>query len=199
MTKLSDLRRTTIIEEWRPVNGFCGSYEVSNKGRVRGVDREIANVNGVTRKWTGRVLKPNVDHDGYLWVHLKLDGTRVRKSVHSLVLESFVGPRPAGLDVAHADGNPRNNELSNLRYCTRSENMMDLVSSGGHIKMQRDKCPQGHLLEQPNIPKAKLAKGHRSCLACERARGYLQRRKPYAKELLQAVSDEYYKTIMEEK
>lgn len=188
---------TGMSEIWKPARGFEGSYEVSNLGRVRGKDRTLVNVNGVARKWAGRLISPNIDHDGYQWVHLRSNGMRKRISVHSLVLGTFVGARPENLDVAHSDGNPMNNKLSNLRYCTRAENMMDLVRSGGHEKMQRDKCPLGHLLVMPNIPKSKLAKGHRACLACERARGYLQRRKPYTSELLRSVSDKYYSEIME--
>lgn len=185
-------------ETWKPVVGASGAYEVSDRGNVRGVGRVIENVNGVLRKWKGRELSPTSDHDGYQWVHMAINGGRVRRSVHSLVMESFVGPRPKGADIAHADGNPLNNSIENLRYCTRSENMMDLVRSGGHEKMQRERCPWGHLLVEPNIPKSKLAKGHRSCLACERARGYLARRKPYSEDLFKSVSHGYYEKIMEE-
>lgn len=50
--------------------------------------------------------------------------------VHTLVLRAFVGPRPEGTDVAHGDGNPANNALSNLRYASRSDNNKDVVFHG---------------------------------------------------------------------
>ena len=186
------------IERWLPVVGFEGVYEVSDLGNVRGLDRQLTNRNGVKRVWRGSLIAGIPDHDGYLWVHLANSGTRSRRSIHSLVMGAFVGPRPEGNDVAHGDGNPRNNHLSNLRYCTRSENMMDMVRDGGHHKMEREKCPYGHLLIDANIPPSKKRKGHRACLACDRAKGYLARRKPYSRELYLSVAEGYYKDIMRE-
>ena len=45
-------------EEWRPIAGFEGLYEVSNAGRVRSLDRTVKDKNGKrTRKFKGRELK----------------------------------------------------------------------------------------------------------------------------------------------
>lgn len=52
------------------------------------------------------------------------------RRVHRLVLEAFVGPAPAGTEGCHNDGNPQNNALSNLRWDTHAENMLDQVRHG---------------------------------------------------------------------
>lgn len=61
----------------------------------------------------------------------------------------------------------------------------------------RTHCPQGHLLAAPNLVAHAQRDGHRECLACNRARGWLQHRAGQGYEH-QAVSDEYYTNIMEE-
>jgi hypothetical protein len=108
----------TSPEEWRGVVGFEGLYEVSNHGRVgsltcRGHRRE-----------TPLVLK-TMAHCGYQRVNMyRHDGGKFRsRRVHQLVLESFVGPAPAGhTHAAHIDGDRMNNRLSNLKWATPKEN-----------------------------------------------------------------------------
>jgi hypothetical protein len=50
--------------------------------------------------------------------------------VHRLVLEAFVGPCPEGMEGCHNDGNRLNNDLSNLRWGTRSDNRDDARKHG---------------------------------------------------------------------
>jgi hypothetical protein len=72
------------------------------------------------RKVTGKVLSPGSNNSGHVTVAL---GKGNSKTVHSLVLLAFVGPRPDKHDVLHLNHIPFDNRLSNLRYGTRSENM----------------------------------------------------------------------------
>lgn len=59
------------------------------------------------------------------------DGARRKNAtVHSLVAAAFLGPRPAGEDVRHLDGDPENNRASNLAYGTRTQNMADAREHG---------------------------------------------------------------------
>ena len=44
---------------------------------------------------------------------------------------TFVGPPPAGMEVLHINGVPTDNQLSNLRYGTRTENILDVYRQGG--------------------------------------------------------------------
>ena len=54
--------------------------------------------------------------------------------VHRLILETFVGPRPQGMECRHLDGNPLNNHLINLCWGTRDENFADRVRLGESSK-----------------------------------------------------------------
>lgn len=115
-------------EEWRPVIGVEQWYEVSNTGRVR---RSAA---GQSTN-AGRVLRPSKRKTGRLTVYLSFDNRRLQGEVHRLVAAAFIGPCPIGKEVNHLDGNPANNNVGNLEYCTRRENMqhayrLGLVSLG---------------------------------------------------------------------
>ena len=117
-----------LPEEWRPVVGFEGFYEVSDAGRVRGLDRDVdrGRLSGTlfTMFVKGRILKNSETADRYHLVRLRNQGVRQAK-VQILVLEAFVGPRPDGYECRHLDGCRTNNRLENLRWGTRSENQRD--------------------------------------------------------------------------
>lgn len=116
-----------IREEWRPVVGHEGSYEVSNFGVVRSLDRTIVDGIGRKRRLRGRTIKSTNCGDGYLLVGL---GKHVRQSVHSIVATAWIGGRPEGLEVNHKDGNKRNNRLENLEYVSHSENIRHAYGMG---------------------------------------------------------------------
>jgi hypothetical protein len=115
-------------ERWLPVVGFEGRYEVSDHGRVRSLDR-VQDTETGPRQYRGKAIQPGTVKSGHRLVVLGKGNSRL---VHALVLSAFVGPRPAGYDTLHGDGDPANNRLTNLRWGTRSENMQDAVRHGVH-------------------------------------------------------------------
>lgn len=119
-------------EIWKDIPGHEGQYQVSNRGRVRSLPRlvtcERPNGRRFTRRYRGFVLKPGRMSGGHLSVVLgKHTGSR---TVHSLVAEAFIGPRPNGKEVCHNDGDHTNNCVENLRYDTRKENLLDEYRAG---------------------------------------------------------------------
>lgn len=108
-------------ETWKPVVGHEGRYEVSNLGRVASLPRDVPCGPGSkgTRNIRYRIMKVCVDRDGY--EHVSPD--RVRQSVHRMVALAFLGLDPERPFVNHRDGDKRNNRLSNLEWCTQSENV----------------------------------------------------------------------------
>lgn len=105
-------------EQWKPVVGFEGWYEVSNQGRVRSVDRQIKG-----KAYSSRILYQGVIGSGYRTVNLYKAGKRTTRTVHSLVAEAFIGKRPLGADICHGLNGVSDNSPSNLRYGTRTENL----------------------------------------------------------------------------
>jgi hypothetical protein len=117
------------MEIWKPIPGWEDSHEVSDQGRVRTVDREVVYRDGRKTFYPSKVLSQTPALD-YLRVRLCHKGKRATAKIHHLVLSAFVGPKPVGLVCCHADGNPRNNCLSNLRWDTYAANTADRRKHG---------------------------------------------------------------------
>jgi len=115
-------------EQWKPILGYDGLYEVSSLGRVRAL---FESWNG--RYKAGRILKPLIRLDGYIAVNLYYPGSKQKGSshpIHRLVLNAFKGPRQEGQDARHLDGSRTNNSLENLQWGTRKENVKDSINHG---------------------------------------------------------------------
>lgn len=117
-----------IKELFLDIPGYEGYYQVSNLGRVKGLANEAA------RK--ERMLKPADRGHGYLAVSLCKRGTKQTFTVHRLVILAFHGKSFLGCN--HKDGVKTNNKLSNLEYCTQSQNIQHAfkigLSSLDHMK-----------------------------------------------------------------
>lgn len=103
-------------EIWRPIEGYEDYYEVSNQGRIRSLDREISGPFGSTRRRKGVVRRPYCCK-GNLTLRLSLDGVGYRVEVARVVWQAFKGSVPKY--ITHLDGDPLNNQPSNLVGHTR--------------------------------------------------------------------------------
>lgn len=175
---MSHLRSTPVSEStpaeerWLPVVGYEGYYSVSDHGRVRAEQRVIMRAGGkgpLPRR--EMILRPGTHHGGgYQQVTLSRNGHRSSHQVHVLVLTAFVGSRPDGLEACHGPNGPADNRLTQLRWDTRSSNVLDQVEHGTHPMTSRQACPRKHRLIHPNLVPSLAKRGYRDCLACNRAR-----------------------------
>src|SRR5258708_1836344 len=72
-----------------------------------------------------RELKPSIGKQGRGYAIVAIfdsSGRKVYRTIHSIIAECFVGPRPKGLSINHKDGNRWNNSADNLEYVTPSYN-----------------------------------------------------------------------------
>lgn len=123
---LVGLLRMSGLEIWKAVVGYEGSYEVSNFGRVRSLDRTVV-CSGLakgtyTSRKKGRLLRPGAMPGGHLSVALGQGNSRC---VHELVLRAFLGPPPENTEARHLDGNEKNNRFDNLVWDDRGNNNRD--------------------------------------------------------------------------
>jgi hypothetical protein len=111
--------------EYRAVPGFPG-YRIGNDGSVWTCKVKGGNDRSPGRTGPWRRLVLHRDRAGYPRVNLDRDGRNHSRLIHRLVLESFVGPRPNGLEACHyPDPDKWNNHLANLRWDTHGENARD--------------------------------------------------------------------------
>lgn len=120
-------------EIWKPVVGFEGLYEVSDHGRVKSLGRRVRHPSARSG-WcliTDTLMSPMTMNRGHLKVRVGAPGVPHKgRYVHHLVLEAFVGPRPAGQQCCHYDDNPTNNRVGNLRWDTQQANVADAKRNG---------------------------------------------------------------------
>lgn len=106
-------------ENWRPVVGYEGLYEVSDLGNVRSLDRYVTDTRNGTRFYKGKLLKPQKLKTGYYIVTLK----KRPKLLHRLVAEAFI-PNPDNCPVVnHKDCDTANCKSENLEWCTQQYNV----------------------------------------------------------------------------
>jgi hypothetical protein len=112
---------TESQEQWKPIKGYEGLYEISNLGRVKSLKRKINN-----RYNEERILKSNINSGGYLLCHLTKEKKTFAHTIHSVVWDHFgVGKRDnRKIQVDHVDNNKQNCRIDNLQLLTSRENVI---------------------------------------------------------------------------
>lgn len=142
-------------EQWRPVVGWEGLYEVSTLGRVRSVDRVVRFSDGRTRRYAAQLRATHTDGFGYRKVTLKRAGKSQRVLVHQAVAAAWIGPRPTGSEVCHNNGRRTDNRAANLRYGTRAENAADSIKHGTHRRARK--------ITDEEVAEIRRLRGHVQC------------------------------------
>lgn len=115
---------TTPVEH-RVIPDFP-DYKVGDDGSVWSCS--VSRIYGRPDKWIR--LKPRPMKGGYVTVALYHNKKRTDRLVHRIVLETFVGACPDGMEACHADHDPSNNRLDNLSWGTHQENVQQSVDVG---------------------------------------------------------------------
>jgi hypothetical protein len=113
------------MEKIKPINGYEEEYKVSNRGYVISLPRLIFNGKGYFLS-KQKILTGSVTDKGY--IRVELEGKSY--TLHRLVATSFI-PNPENKpQINHIDGNKTNNCVSNLEWCTNSENQLHAYKYG---------------------------------------------------------------------
>lgn len=110
------------MEEWRPVVGYEGLYEVSNTGQVRSVGRYYVNSLGKRFFLKGKILSLSSNGRGYLRTVLTKDKKSSSKYIHRLVAEAFILNVDGLPAVNHKNEDKSDNRVENLEWCDNEYN-----------------------------------------------------------------------------
>lgn len=119
-----------MVEEWKDIQEFEGYYQISNLGRVKSLSKKIKYPCGRVHITTDKILKGFTDKGSYRSCVLVKNTVKKTYSIHRLVAEAFL-IREEGLSIVnHKDGNPSNNNVTNLEWCTQSHNIDHAIDNG---------------------------------------------------------------------
>jgi HNH endonuclease/NUMOD4 motif len=152
-------------ENWLPIVGYEGQYEISDLGNVWSEKRNVILIN-----------HPKPPY-GYLCVKLCKNGVKKSFRIHNLVLTAFEGPRPPGMVARHLNGIRDDNRYSNLKWGTPLENSEDKFQHGNDHNSNKTHCVRGHEFTPENTY-INPSRYFRTCRQCVRdARGVKNPRK----------------------
>ena len=133
-----------MSEQWKPIPGYEGWYEISDLGNIRSLDREIVQLSKsgglIRRRIKGCMVEPTDNGHGYLIVGLRKNQSRKNFYVHRLVADIFLDNPMRFPVVNHLDYNRRNNTVKNLEWTTQAENIR--YSSSRMRKPKSSKLPE---------------------------------------------------------
>lgn len=114
-------------EEWKPVVGYEGLYEVSNLGRIKSVERVVRR--GRYSHKVKECIKTQVlNTNGYPCVSLCKNGKSRQKTIHQLIANAFIN-NPLNLpEIDHKNADRTDYSIDNLQWVTHRENMNNPIS-----------------------------------------------------------------------
>lgn len=159
-------------EIWKDIKNYEGIYQVSNTGKVKRLACITTMRNQVTsweQKLPEYIFSPCLDSKGYPQVLLTMGSEKRVARVHRLVAEAFLEEPSAQLKkecenasvkyvlINHKDGNPENNHINNLEWCSPRYNCDYCVKIGTHNPVKGEENYNAVLTEEDVLKIYQLA------------------------------------------
>lgn len=109
-------------EVWKDIPGYEGMYQASNTGKIKSLTRIVNSSYGSKMRITGKIKKLYQHPNGYVYVGLSKNGETRSCRVHRLIAMAFIENKSNLSDVNHKNGKKNDNRLSNLEWCSPSQN-----------------------------------------------------------------------------
>lgn len=123
------------MEIWKDIEGYEGLYQVSNLGRVRGIEKLVRSKHSSIKTVKARLLNLSSYKVGYQYITLSSGGFRRKHKIHRLVATAFIPNTQNKREVNHINGIKFDNRHDNLEWCTSSENQKHAYRIGLQVCM----------------------------------------------------------------
>ena len=118
------------MDIWKPIKNYEGLYEINDNGEIHSLGNTIMRSNGRKQTFKPRIVKAHNKGNDRMMVSLVKNKKSKCFLVHRLLGNAFI-PNPDNKpQINHKDGDPLNNNLSNLEWVTQSENIEHALKNG---------------------------------------------------------------------
>lgn len=120
-------------EIWKDIKGYEGLYQVSNYGRVKSlpkIHKTTKNYNKLGYITKEKILRQRKTQRGYFLVTLYKEQKGKSLYVHRIVANMFISNKDNKPCINHKNGDKNDNKVTNLEWCTYSENMIHAYATG---------------------------------------------------------------------
>jgi hypothetical protein len=123
MSKRLEINKFLIDNEFEPLKSYEGLYMINKKGEIWSC-------------WYNKIMKPQIE-DGYFGINLRKDSKKHKGRIHRLLAIQYIS-NPDNFEVIdHIDRNRQNNNLENLRWCSRQTNSNNIEKGKGCIYIDK--------------------------------------------------------------
>lgn len=146
--ELLDVFAVPEVESWAFLPELGETYQVSDQGRVRSIERIVRHKDGKVTHHQSRILKQGLSHKGYPVVWPSFAGEKRSFVVHRLVAKAFIENLFGYEEVNHIDEDKMNNHWGNLEWCTTAYNVEYSQANTALFV-----SPSGEVVEVTNLSK----------------------------------------------
>ena len=115
----------------KDITNYEGLYAATRDGKIWSYPKPCSSTNGMFLKAQLSLTKHNrTTPHRQLLVGLRKEGKRKVFQVHRLIALTYIPNPDSKPDINHIDGNPENNNVDNLEWCTKKENMRHEIETG---------------------------------------------------------------------
>jgi len=101
--------------------------------------------------WYKKIMIPQEKKDGYLFVALKKEGIRAKGYIHRLLMKQYIDNPDNHPEVDHIDRNNHNNNIENLRWCTRLTNARNKATYKDNLTPEQLEARKARTRERSRI------------------------------------------------